>query len=169
MKKATLGQASYVLDLLREKDVSSEKLQAIDRSSWQKLLRGTKIKPMCISKSFTAEHFPLGQKPDYEYDLVLVEFDHEPTKDEVLAEFKEHGLERPEVEDILAFGAAHPDVQRKFPVVALIPRPWRRQDGYEYVPDLGKYVEGRYLSISCIDSGWLRRSRFLARRPRKPN
>lgn len=141
----------------------------IDRSlSWSDLLAATKISKKYVKVDFTEKNFPLGQKPDYEYDLVLVELDHASSTVEVLAELTKQGLERPEVEDVLAFEATYPDVQRELPIVAFIVRPWCGPDGFMYVPYLRKDENERCLRLGCFYYDWSRGNRFLARRPRKP-
>lgn len=67
--------------------------------------------------------FPLASKAE-DVDLVLVEFGHDPESEEVLAEFKRQGLERPIAEDALRFGEKFPDEQKKYPLVFLH-EPWQ--------------------------------------------
>jgi hypothetical protein len=51
--------------------------------------------------------------------IELVRFDHDPTNEEVLDEFKFFGLARPDYEDAFYFGFKYPREQRKHPVVFL--------------------------------------------------
>lgn len=71
--------------------------------------------------------FRLADKAE-EVDIVLVEFSHDPSSEEVLAEFAKQGLERPMEEDTLRFGEKYPDEQKKYPIVFLH-EPWRFPDG----------------------------------------
>jgi len=109
--------------------------------------------------------FRLAGKPE-EVDMVLVEFDHDPTSDEVLAEFARQGLERPTGEDALRFGEKYPDEQKKYPIVFLH-EPWQDPDGSRSVLVLSWDDRGRELGCSWFDGRWVRDCRFAARRPRK--
>lgn len=69
--------------------------------------------------SITDTLFPIEPHAQETRMIELVEFDHDPGSEEVLAEFARRGLERPTPEDALAFGIAYPEEQRKHPVVFL--------------------------------------------------
>ncbi len=109
--------------------------------------------------------FRLADKPE-EVDMVLVEFNHDPTSDEVLAEFARQGLERPTEEDALRFGEKYPDEQKKYPIVFLH-EPWRGSHGGLDVLVLRWGDRGRKLYCSWFGRRWRRDYRFAARRPRK--
>ena len=55
--------------------------------------------------------------------IVLLEFDHAVTFEDVVAAARQRGLERPTYEDALYFGIAHPEVQRERPIIFLH-EPW---------------------------------------------
>lgn len=55
----------------------------------------------------------------YNCVVELVEFDHDPTVDELLEEFERLGLEQPTVEAALYFGIHYPDEQGKNPIIFL--------------------------------------------------
>ncbi len=109
--------------------------------------------------------FRLANKPE-DVDMVLVEFDHDPTSDEVIAEFTRQGLERPTEEDALRFGEKYPDEQKKYPIVFLH-EPWQDPSGDRGVLVLGWGGRGRELRCYWFGLGWDRDYRFAARRPRK--
>ncbi len=109
--------------------------------------------------------FRLANKPD-EVDMVLVEFDHDPTSEEVLAEFKRQGLGRSTEEDALRFGEKFPDEQKKYPIVFLH-EPWQDPNGNLCVLVLGWDDRKRGLDYGWFDGGWGRDCRFAGRRPRK--
>ena len=67
----------------------------------------------------TDERFPIQSHEPIPRTIELVEFDHDPTSEEVLADFARRGLERPTHEDALCFGIQHPEEQRKHPIVFL--------------------------------------------------
>ena len=88
----------------------------------------------------TSDNFPTGHfGGKREREIVLLEFDHEVTSEEVIAEAALLGLERPVYEDALYFGVECPDVQRERSVVFLHD-PWfgffgRRELGLEGFDD----------------------------------
>lgn len=92
-------------------------------------------------------------------EIVLLEFDHDPTSEEVLAEAKKQDLERPVYEDALYFGVEHPEVQRERPVVFLH-EPWRNPHGGRYVLYLWSSAGYRRLGLDCFDGRWYRVCRF---------
>ena len=73
----------------------------------------------CVS----SENFPLRPSEITARDIVLLEFDEDVTSDEAIIEAARFDLARPTHEHALYFGAQHPDVQRRRPVVFLH-EPW---------------------------------------------
>jgi len=136
-------------------------------SRWSQLRNAMGIPDKNIWSEFTEAHFPLGEKPAYEYDLEVVHFDRDLDDAELLAEFKERGLELPEPEDGMTYAAAHPDEQKKYPIVVRLTRPWVHQNGLGCVFCLSRFGAGRFLDCSFINLRWNGSYRFLARRPRK--
>ena len=112
-----------------------------------------------------SKDFPISKAAE-EADFEMVEFDHDPGTDEVLAEFVKRGLERPLAEDALRFGEKYPDLQLERPIVFLH-EPWRVPDGCLRVLCLGCWVGRRYLGTFFFEGRWGRGCRFLGRRPRK--
>lgn len=80
-----------------------------------------------VDDSVTDKRFPLLPRDSEWRKIEGVKFDHDPTSEEVLAEFERRGLERPTYKDALYFGVLHPQEQEKHPVVFL----------HEPVEDLG--------------------------------
>lgn len=101
-----------------------------------------------------------------EVDLVLVEFQQDPTSEEVLAEFARQDLERPTEEDALRFGEKFPDEQKKYPLVFLH-EPWQDPGSDRRVLVLRYDGSERELRYRWFDDRWHRNDRFVARRPRK--
>lgn len=100
-----------------------------------------------------------GEEPEFEF----LEFDHDPTSDEVLAEIERRGLERPTVEDALRYGATK---WNGTDFVVFLHEPWRRAFDRRHVLCLDDWYGVRRLIGSIFDGGWDRRCRFPARRPR---
>lgn len=76
-----------------------------------------------------------------EVSIELVKYDRSMESDEVDADFEAKGLRSATLEEICAFAAKYPDVQRQFPVVAL-GSPWVDPDHGRYVPYLGLWAHG---------------------------
>ena len=107
--------------------------------------------------------FPIEHHEPKEREIVLITFQHDPTSEEVLAEFKRRGLERPTPEDAFVFGVTYPDEQKKQPVVFLH-KPVRVL-GHRHVLVLCESARERYLYLSRFDLGWTRDYVFAAVRP----
>ncbi|MDD4994971.1 MAG: hypothetical protein PHW53_00650 [Patescibacteria group bacterium] len=116
-----------------------------------------------VNSDITAEHFPISGKGKVLRKLVLVHLGREATTDEALVEMKLRGLKPADIEGILAFGAAYPDEQRKFPIVGL-GSSWVSADGYRRFPYLGGSDGGRELDLDWGWGGirWYGPCRFLA-------
>lgn len=121
-----------------------------------------------VAKAFIASpQFRWGTKRE-EVDIELVEFDYDPTSEQVLTEFAKRGLEEPMEEDALRFGEKYPDVQLEFPIVFLHKTNlWLGPDGRRGVLVLRRSGAGRGLYCRWFDDEWIRDCRFAARRPRK--
>jgi len=107
----------------------------------------------------TNERFPLWRHDPIEREIELVEFDHEPTLNEVLAEFEHRGLERPTPEDAFYFGVQHPEEQEKHPIVFLH-EPVRSVGWTCYFLTLSKSGVGRCLILYWLFDKWSRRYVF---------
>ena len=59
----------------------------------------------------TDKRFPLKKHKPVNRTVELIEFDYDPTSDEVLTEFARRGLKRPTCEDAFYFGIRHPEEQ----------------------------------------------------------
>jgi hypothetical protein len=108
----------------------------------------------------TSESFParlVGGRQARE--VVLVEFDHEVTSEEAIAEAGRLGLERPFYEDALYFGIEYPDVQRVRPVVFLHD-PWFGFFGRRDVLCLWSNAGRRELGLEGFDDPWSQQYRF---------
>lgn len=97
-------------------------------------------------------------------EIVLLEFDHGVTADQVLAAAARAGLERPLYEDALHFGARYPDVQRGHPVVFLHD-PWIGFFGRRDVLCLWSNGGRRELGLEGFDETWSPGHRFAFLRP----
>jgi hypothetical protein len=116
-------------------------------------------------KFVEGDSFPISTDKD-EFDIEYVEFDYDPTSEQVLAEFERRGLARPHPEDALRFGEKYPGEQKKGPIVFLH-EPWLDPDGSRGVLCLHQGGAERGLGMGWFDDRWLRGCRFPARRLRK--
>ena len=108
----------------------------------------------------TSENFPAWRLAGVRVrEIVLVEFDHDVTSEEAIAEAARHDLEPPTYEDALSFGVEHPDVQRERPVVFLHD-PWVGFFGRRDVLCLWSNAGRRELGLEGFDDPWSRHHRF---------
>lgn len=110
----------------------------------------------------TSEHFPVTETGKQEVETVLVHLNKVASTEQVLQHLDSLGLRPATIAELLAFGAKHTDVQRKFPVIAF-GSVWVRPDGNRHVPYLLGDGRGRDLRLDwCGGSDWDERCRFLA-------
>ena len=115
-----------------------------------------------INDSITDEHFPLQTGVgSVEVTIQLVHFNRYISSDDAISELDRQGLRPVWLEELLAFGAAYPENQREFPVVAL-GSVWRGSDGRRGVPCLWSGSDGRDLRLGWCGGGWDGRCRVAA-------
>jgi hypothetical protein len=108
----------------------------------------------------TSEHFPARSGGGIRArGIVLLEFDGDVTAAAAIGAAAKLGLERPEYEDALYFGAAYPDVQRQWPVVFLHD-PWFGLFGRQDVLCLWTNAGRRELGLEGFDAAWSPDYRF---------
>lgn len=109
--------------------------------------------------AITTKNFPMRSRPEGKIEIEYLEFDYDPTSEQVLAEAKKRGnLERPTYEDALLFGEQHPEEQRKNPIVFLHER--QAMDGARHVLVLLVRDAERNLRLDWFDGRWYRYCRF---------
>jgi hypothetical protein len=108
----------------------------------------------------TSENFPADRAvPARVLKIVLLEFGRVVAFEDVVAAATRFGLERPTYEDALAFGIAHPDVQRERPIVFLH-EPWLGAFGRRDVLCLWDNAGRRELGLQGFDDAWGPEYRF---------
>jgi hypothetical protein len=112
-----------------------------------------------VNASITAANFPSRRSGIAQMDILLIHFDRRMISEEILQELDKAGLRPVELLELLAFGAAFPEVQRKFVIVGL-GSIWTDRRGYRNVPCLYEASEGRYLDLHWWDDGWYSSSRI---------
>lgn len=110
--------------------------------------------------AITSENFPADRAaPAGVRRLVLLEFDHPVSFEEVVAEGRQRGLARPTYEDALHFGIAYPEVQRERPIIFLH-EPWLGAFGRRDVLCLWCNAGRRELGLEGFDDAWPPQYRF---------
>ena len=120
--------------------------------------------------NITADRFPIKGKGKVEFESTLFNFGNSISANDVIAIIrstdKENPWEEGKLEHLLAFGAAYPEVQRKFPIIAL--GSVGRVSGGLLVPYLDGGGAGRDLHVNWFDDAWNSHYRFLAVRKKVP-
>jgi len=115
------------------------------------------------SNDITTEHFPIQGKSQQEKDIIIFHFNRTITSDDAIAEMDKAGFRPATIEELLALGAAQPELQEQFPIVAF-GSVWRHSDGNRSVSYLlwnGNSAE-RGLGLGCFESDWGGHCHFAA-------
>lgn len=113
-----------------------------------------------IRKNST-EHLVPVPNGEIEQRLTLLHLDRYAKTKEVLAEMEKLNLRPTSSHETLAFAAAHPDVQRKFPLIGL-GSVWVDSDGYRVSLYLCRFSDKRDLGLRLYGREWRDRCHFLA-------
>ena len=108
-----------------------------------------------------AKNFPVSGEDTLEANLELVHLNMVAGTKEVETYLEANGLRAATLEELLAFGATYPNIQREFPIVA-IGSSWVYPDGDRLVPGLSGDGSERDLFLNWNDGDWLDVCRFLA-------
>lgn len=182
MNKATLEQVQKILDIAET--VSQEQVQrALDSGALMNALRGTETyittpyrlmtdessisdllkagnydwsNDRITDQNFPAtEHDTIGEK-----DAALFHFDRNISSEDAIAGMKTEGYRPATMRELLTFGKENPEVQRKFPIVAL--GQVVALVGGRHVGDLVRDGSGRHAGLFYFDGDWSVVCRFLA-------
>jgi len=114
-----------------------------------------------VNDDITAERFPIVGEGRVELKAHLIHFNRVIGSDDVEKELEKMGKRPGKIEELLAFGRTYPEMQRKFPILAL--GSVARIRGVRFVPYLSKDGSERELDLDWRDSGgWDEYCRFLA-------
>ena len=108
-----------------------------------------------------SRNFPVKGEGMVNVNLELVHLDKSVGSEEVLAYLEANGMRPATVEELLAFGATYPEIQREFPIICL-GSSWVDPDGGRVVPYLSGSGSRRGLSLYWFGDDWRGRCRFLA-------
>lgn len=116
-----------------------------------------------FNDDITDKHFELQGAGQHEVELVLVHLNRNATTKEVLEHLNSLGLEPAKIEQLLAIGAAYPELQKQFPIIAL-GSVWVDVNGTRFCPYLDCHGGERRLGLAWSDDGihWNVACRFLA-------
>lgn len=112
-----------------------------------------------VDSDAKAKNWPITGEGKQEHKAILVHFNKGMNSEEVLAYGEEHSLEPAKAEDLLAFGAQYPELQREFFIVAL-GSVWQFH-GDRNVLVLNSFDGERYLTVGWFDGDWFGYCRFL--------
>lgn len=106
------------------------------------------------------KNFPVKSKGKVNRVLELVHFGKFMSTEAVLAAIDAQGYRPATIEELLAFGAKYPELQREFPIVEL-GSVWRDWDDDLSVAYLVRDGSRRNLGLGRVEDGWYGRFRFL--------
>lgn len=112
-----------------------------------------------VNRHITESSFPVAGDHAAERELTLVHIGRVASTDEVLHELEDLAVRSGRIEELLAFGAAYPQAQRQFPIVAV-----GALDEYRRRPFLWGSSLVRHLDLRFDEKIWGGNIRFLTAR-----
>lgn len=109
-----------------------------------------------VNRHITEVAFPLPTGEAVERELTLVHLDRVASTDAVVHELGDLAVRSGRIEELLAFGAAYPEAQRQFPIVAV-----GALDEYRRRPFLWGAPRVRHLDLRFDEKIWGGNIRFL--------
>ena len=113
------------------------------------------------NSDINSDNFQIEGDGTVETKLELVHLNKDASTKEVEAYFEKNGLRAATLEELLAFGAKFPEVQREFPVIAL-GSAWVSPDGRRGVLYLDRGGSKRNIFLYWRERDWYGLCRFLA-------
>lgn len=116
-----------------------------------------------VNWDISEKHFPVQGQGQTELNIELIHYGKHMESDDVVRDLEGYGLRPATLSELLAFGAAYPNKQREFPIVALgsVWRSWSGS-GLRCVLCLRGGGSGRELGLYVWGSGWRGGCRFAA-------
>ena len=117
-----------------------------------------------VNESITAENFPpheheRGKKPAF---FKLFHFNRYIESKAAITEMDKQGYRPASLRELLAYGKENPELQRQFPIIALLSVWVDPSSGYRHVPVLWGNIDKRSLRLDYFEDRWASNSRFLA-------
>lgn len=113
-----------------------------------------------VNGDVTQEHFPVSDQGTCD-EVSIFHFNKVMTSEDAGSEMDKRGFRPAKIEELLALGEKHPELQKKFPIIAL-GSIWLGPDGSRSVACLGFDGSRRGLSLRWFDFSWDRDCRFVA-------
>ena len=142
-----IGLPPLVLRFTVDYSLTMEQMIALGQYDWK-------------NDNITSERFPVKGEGKKEIVGELVKYGSAMSSEAVLADLDKKGFRPATIEELLAFGAAFPEFQRKFPIVAL--GSVAEIHGRRVVACLGGGDSGRGLGLIWFGGGWVAFCHFLA-------
>lgn len=133
------GLSPKTLRIVVDYSLSLEQMIAAGKYDWS-------------NSDITAKRFPLKGSGKVELEPKLFYFGRDMSSDNVIAEMDKEGFRPCTIEELLAIGEQHPELQRKFPLVAL--GSVAEIDGNRSVACHGRFDSRRGLSLDWFDVDW---------------
>jgi hypothetical protein len=109
-----------------------------------------------VNRHITESSFPVAGGDAAERELTLVHLGRVASTDELLQQLEKLALRSGRIEELLAFGAAYPEAQREYPIVA-----FGALDEYRRRPFLWGSSLVRHLDLRFDEKIWGGNIRFL--------
>jgi hypothetical protein len=142
-----LGLSPKTLRIVVDYSLSLEQMIAAGKYDWS-------------NSDITAKRFPLKGSGKVELEPKLFYFGRDMSSDNVIAEMDKEGFRPCTIEELLAIGEQHPELQRKFPLVAL--GSVAEIGGCRYVAYLRRRGSERELDLLWFGNDWSGLCRFPA-------
>ena len=114
-----------------------------------------------VNSDINDDHFPIKGEGKVETDTTLFHHGKDASIETILAEMDKQGLRPATLPELLAFGEADPEEQRKYPIIAL-GSVWQRPRGRRLVAYLDEGDSERELLLSWYEDVGGASCRFLA-------
>jgi len=128
-------------------DLSVKELLKAGKYDWQ-------------NEDITDKNFPSTEKGEKEVEFGMFHFKRGISSEDAIAEMKKAGYRPSTMKELLSFGKNNPDLQRKYPIIAL--GSVAELGGARHVGFLHGNGSGRDAGPDCFGSGWGDYCRFLA-------
>jgi hypothetical protein len=109
-----------------------------------------------VNRHITESSFPVAGGDAAERELTLVQIGRVASTDELLQQLEKLAVRSGRIEELLAFGAAYPQAQRQYPIVAV-----GALDEYRRRPFLWGSPRVRHLDLRFDERIWGGNIRFL--------
>ncbi|MBI2625010.1 MAG: hypothetical protein HYW70_01605 [Candidatus Nealsonbacteria bacterium] len=177
--------AAVISQLPREIDKSAAKMWIENQDHLKEVLKEALLKPTHIvirvdytktieemvkagrynyyNPDIDSKNFPVAKRENGKVDVHLVHFDldRQIGSNEAIGKLDIMGFRPAELLELLVLGAAYPELQRQFPIVALGSVSQSPTDS-RYVPFLSSNICDRHLCLGWFDHSWFKDCRFAA-------